>query len=172
MKVNKFIYSFLAGSVLIIASVFFPFLRYNFHMKGAERVKESYSLIGIKKLGKEYMGIGDVSVAVKIAAYILLAAGIIGVVLVLRYYANGCETWDIVNVAMAVTPVLSFIVMLIVKNNHFIKDVHEIMKQTSDEMIKSGFRGSAGYGLGNLFLICGGVLTLVSVVCFFALDKS
>ena len=103
--------------------------------------------------------------------YFILLAGIAGIVLILIYFAGDHDTWNIFNLNMFIPVVASGVGLFIIRHHQTIRAIREILNDTTESMRESGYTGSAGYGAGFYLLAAGVVISLVSAVCFFALDK-
>ena len=97
--------------------------------------------MNLKKLATQYSGMGEINFFTRVVPYFILLAGIAGIVLILIYFAGDHDTWNIFNLNMFIP------------------------------VVASGYTGSAGYGAGFYLLAAGVMISLVSAVCFFALDK-
>ena len=156
MKVNKFSLTYLAGMVMILISGCFPFLGYRFTMKDYQDVKEWFPLLNLKKLADRYQAI---------------LTGIAGFVLVVIYLRGDRDTWDIFNLMFFIPAVLSGIELFLLTHSKTIRAIHGIMEETTRSMQENGYKGFAGYRLGFYLFLAGIIISLVSAVCFFALDR-
>ncbi len=171
MKVNKFSRVYLAGMICILLSGFFPYFRYHFTMQDAETLKQRYPLLNLKKLATQYSGMGEIGFFTRIVPFFILLAGIAGIVLMLIYFAGDHDTWNIFNLNMFIPVAVSGVGLFIIRHHQTIRAIREILNDTTENMHESGYAGSAGYGAGFYLLVAGVVISLVSAVCFFALDK-
>lgn len=172
MKVNNFSISYFAGVILITLSGFFPYLRYKFTMVGADDVKRNFPMLRLGLLADQYRSLGEVGIIIKILGYLILIAGIAGIVIVWIYFSGDRNTWNIFNVNMIFPPVAAAIFLFIIEHNKVISNIKDILDSTVDNMTNSGYSGSAGHGIGFYMLVIGIIVSTVSAVCFFALDKS
>ena len=72
---------------------------------------------------------------------------------------------------MFIPVVASGVGLFIIRHHQTIRAIREILNDTTESMRESGYTGSAGYGAGFYLLAAGVMISLVSAVCFFALDK-
>jgi hypothetical protein len=171
MKVNKFSRMYLVGMICILLSVFFPYFRYRFTIQDVETLKQGYPLLNLKKLATQYSGMGEINFFTRVVPYFILLAGIAGIVLILIYFAGDHDTWNIFNLNMFIPVVASGVGLFIIRHHQTIRAIREILNDTTESMRESGYTGSAGYGAGFYLLAAGVMISLVSAVCFFALDK-
>lgn len=171
MKVNKFSRMYLVGMICILLSGFFPYFRYRFTIQDVETLKQGYPLLNLKKLAIQYSGMGEINFFTRVVPYFILLAGIAGIVLILIYFTGDHDTWNIFNLNMFIPVVASGVGLFIIRHHQTIRAIREILNDTTESMRESGYTGSAGYGAGFYLLAAGVVISLVSAVCFFALDK-
>lgn len=107
----------------------------------------------------------------RVVPYFILLGGIAGIVLILIYFAGDHDTWNIFNLNMFIPVVASGVGLFIIRHHQTIRAIREILNDTTESMHESGYTGSAGYGAGFYLLAAGVMISLVSAVCFFALDK-
>lgn len=67
--------------------------------------------------------------------------------------------------------VLSGIELFLLTHSKTIRAIHGIMEETTRSMQENGYKGFAGYRLGFYLFLAGIIISLVSAVCFFALDR-
>ena len=125
----------------------------------------------LKKLADRYQAMGDINLFVRILPYLAILTGIAGIVLVVIYLRGDRDTWDIFNLTFFIPAVLSGIELFLLTHSKTIRAIHEIMKETTRSMQDNGYKGFAGYRLGFYLFLAGIIISLVSAVCFFALDR-
>lgn len=171
MKINKFSLTYLAGMGMIVISVFFPFLGYRFTMKDYQDVKDWFPLLNLKKLAERYQAMGDISLCARILPYLAILTGIAGIVLVAIYLRGDRDTWNIFNLTFFIPAVLSGIELFLLTHSKTIRAIYDIMKETTHSMQENGYNGFAGYRMGYYLFLAGVIISLISAVCFFALDR-
>jgi hypothetical protein len=162
---------YLVGMICAIASCFMPFISYKFTMGNVEPIKGTYSLMQLKKLQQSYSGMGRIGICARIMPFVIIVAGIAGIVIVMIYLSGDRNTWDIFNLNMAWPSLIIIISTLLVNTDKTIKAIRAILDGTTEDMLNMGYKGTAGYGIGFYILILGCILSVAGAVCFFALDK-
>lgn len=61
--------------------------------------------------------------------------------------------------------------LFLLTHSKTIRAIHGIMEETTRSMQENGYKGFAGYRLGFYLFLAGIIISLVSAVCFFALDR-
>jgi hypothetical protein len=140
-------------------------------MKNVDIVKGHYSLMQLKKIQQRYIGMGNIGIFTRIMPYIILLAGIAGIVIFLIYLSGDRNTWDIFNLNMVIPVIVGILAAFVINHNKTIKAIRTILSDTTESMTAQGYSGNAGMGLGYYLMIVGCILGLVGAVCFFALDK-
>lgn len=167
MREKRGLFIYLAGAVMMTISVFLPYLRYKFVMEGLIEYKESYNLINVKNIQNDFPAHGNVSIVTRMMIYLLLAAGILGIVMAIFQLLSHTNDLSFGGMILTVlSPLAGLVAKIVIANNKVLKRVSEIIHGHKAEMLKEGFSGSSGYGLGYWLLLAGLILLIVGLILY------
>lgn len=166
MLEKKGLLVYLAGAVMLAAAAFLPYYRYKFEMEGYKGYKETYSLLHLKDLGVQFVGIGSVSDITKLFGWLVLIAGLVGVAAGIFQMLSYTDIFSVGMLVLLLVPVIEIAAFIIVKIDKTVKTVGEFLADIETDMIDQGYSGSAGYGAGFWLLILGILVCVVGLVIY------
>lgn len=168
MREKRGLFIYLAGSAMMAVSVFLPYLRYKFVMEGLIEYKESYNLIHVKEIEAWFIGIDAVSLFAKVIIYLVVVAGIWGVVMAFFQMLSRTSHISLKTLALTgIVPLIGIVANIVIQRDGKIREVSDIIHGYKSDLLSQGFSGSSGYGVGFFLLLAGTILTVLGLTIYF-----
>lgn len=167
MREKRGLLIYLAGSLMLAVSIFLPYFRYKFVLEGLIEYKESYDLMHLKKLEEWFSGLGTVSAFTRVMIYLTLAAGILGIIMVMFLLLSHDDYLSAVTFGLtAAPPVLGIVANIAIRKDRLISSASTFIHAYKDDLLQQGFTGSSGYGFGFWLLLVGTILAILGLVLY------
>lgn len=165
MREKRGLIVYLIGSLMLSVSVFLPYFRYKFVLEGLIEYKESYDLMHLKDLEEFFSGFGKVSTSTRIIIYMVVFAGILGIVIGLFQILANDNYYSVVTFSLMNMPALiALIANIKIAKDKMISAVSDVIHNYENDLISQGFSGSSGYGIGFFLLLAGMILVILGVI--------